>query len=97
MKKFRQLILYWLFGTDDIDRYMQLLRENMGHCEDGIKHAEECIELINDHKRTLKREEWFVETTGKLLRICENHGIDVDEEIKHIQLDEVNANDETLD
>ena len=96
MKTFRKLILEWLFGTDDVDRYMQLLRENMNHCEDGIKHANECIELIEDHKRTLKREKWFIDTTVKLLKICENHGIDVDEEIKRIQLDEENAN-ETLD
>ena len=90
----KKLILWWLFGTDNIGSYMQLLRENMGHCNDDINHANECIELINDHNKTLEREKWELDMVHKLLHICEEHGIDVDEEIKHIKLEE-NAN-ETL-
>lgn len=91
----KKIILEWLFGTDNVDRYMALLRENMDHCEDGIKHAQECIELIEDHKKTLEREKWELDMVHKLLYICEKHGIDVDEEIKLIKLEE-NTN-ETLD
>lgn len=91
----KKLILMWLFGTDDIDSYIQLLKENMGHCNDGIKHAQECIDLIEDHKQTLEKCREDIDIMRKLIRICENHGIDVDEEIKHIKLEE-NTN-ETLD
>lgn len=85
----KKLILEWLFGTDDIKPYMELLRDSIGH------HAE-CIELIEDHKETLERSKENLHTILKLIKICENHGIDVDEEIKHVELNEVNAN-ETLD
>ena len=89
MKKLRKLVLEWLFGTDDIKEYMELLRES-------LHHTSECLELLEDHKETLDRKKWALETLQKVLIICENHGIDVDEEIKHIQLDdnkEVNANE----
>ena len=92
----KKLILIWLFGTDDIDSYMQLLKENIGHCNDDIKHAQECIDLIEDHKQTLEKHREDIDIMRKLIQICENHGIDVDEEIKHIKLHEVNAN-ETVD
>ena len=85
----KKLILEWLFGTDDIKPYMELLRDSMSH------HVE-CIELIEDHKETLERSKENLNTILKLIKICENHGIDVDEEIKHVELNEVNAN-ETLD
>ena len=84
----KKLILMWLFGTDNVDRYMALMQKNMSHCEDGIKHAQECIDLIDDHKRTLKREEWELDVLHKLLHICEKHGINVDEEIKLIEMEE---------
>lgn len=91
----RELILMWLFGTDKVDSYIELLRESLNHCNDGIKHAEECIELIEAHKQTLKREEWFIKTVRDLIKVCEKHGIDIDKEIRLIHLEEVNAN-ETL-
>ena len=91
----KKLILEWLFGVDNVDSYMKLLRDNMDHCEDGIKHAAECIELIREHRETLQRYQEDIDIMRKLVRICENHGIDVDEEIKHIQLYEENTN-ETL-
>lgn len=85
----KKLILTWLFGTDNIDSYMKLLRENMCHCTDGIKHAQECIELIESHKKTLEREEGELNMIRKLIKICDNHGINIDEEYERIQLDEV--------
>ena len=90
----RKLILNWLFGTDNVDSYMKLLRENMDCCDDGIQHAQECINLINDHKRTLAREKWELDVLHKLMHICEKHGINVDEEIKLIELEVTN---ETVD
>ena len=92
----KQRILMWLFGTDDIKSYMELLREKKDHLTDALEHTNECLELIREHRETIDRAEWFIQLCEKLIRICENHGIDVDEEIKYIQLDEVNAN-ETLD
>lgn len=85
----KERILMWLFGTDDIPHYMELL-------EKSFNHSEECLKLLDDHNKTLERAKWELDTIRKLIRICENHGIDVDEEIKHVQLDEVNAN-EALD
>lgn len=82
MKHFRESILMWLFGTDDIQSYMKVLKESI---DDKLR----AIELIDEHRQSLN-------TILKLIKICENHGIDVNEEIKYIQLDEVNAN-ETLD
>lgn len=88
----RNLILKWLFGTDDIKYYIELLVESRDNINEQIR-------LLDAHKRTLDREKWALDTIGKLIRVCENHGIDVDEEIKHIELfdenNEVNAN-ETL-
>ena len=92
----KKLILRWLFGTDNINSYMELLRENKDHCIDALKHTNECIELIREHRETINRAEWFIQLCEKLIRICKNHGIDIDEEIKYIQLDdnnEVNEND----
>ena len=91
----KKLILNWLFGIDNIDRYMELLQENMSHCDDGIKHAQECIDLIDEHRETLKREEWELDVLHKLLHICEKHGINVDEEIKLIELEE-NENEQMV-
>lgn len=85
----RERILWWLFGTDEIESYMELLRKR-------YDHTNECLELLAAHGKTLEREEWALNMLGKLIKICENHGIDIDEEIKHIQLEEVNAN-ETVD
>ena len=76
----RKLILMWLFGTDDIEDYMKLLTQRINHLKEGL-------ELIHAHQRTLEREEWALNTLRKLIKVCENHGIDIDEAIKHIQLD----------
>ena len=67
--KIKKLILMWLFGTDDIKSYMELLRR-------GIDHCEERIELINSHKETLKREERELEMVRTLLKVCKDHGIE---------------------
>lgn len=75
----KKLILNWLFGTDDVKRYMELL-------ERGINHSEECKRLIDEHIETLESQKKDLNTIRKLIRICENHGIDVDEEIKQIEL-----------
>lgn len=85
----RERILKWLFGTYNIDDYFDLLVKNR---DNSAKQ----MQLIDDHLKTLERSKENIETVLKLIKICENHGIDVDEEIKHIQLNEVNAN-ETVD
>ena len=75
----RKLILNWLFGTDNVERYMELLSRS-------IAHNREKMDLINNHIKTLHEERENLNIIRKLIWICENHGIDVDEEIKHIEL-----------
>lgn len=82
MKKLKKLILEWLFGTDNVKDYLNLLSEN-------IKLIERLIAELDDHRESLN-------IIRKLVKICENHSIDVDEEIKHVKLNEVSAN-ETVD
>lgn len=87
----RNLILRWLFGTDDIKYYMELLSKCIGN---NLEQQQ----LVKDHIETLEQSQENLRTILKLIKICENHGIDVDEEIEHVRLDdttEVSAN-ETL-
>ena len=74
----RKWILRWLFGTDDIKSYMELLTESMNH-------HQRCRGFLDDHLKTLEREKEELNDIKKFLRICENHGIDVDEEMKKIE------------
>lgn len=75
----KKLILRWLFGTDDIEDYLALLlRDN--------KRIEQQIELIDGHLETLKIEKENLDIIRKLVKVCENHGINADEEIKSIEL-----------
>lgn len=75
----KKRILNWLFGTEDVKEYIQLLHEVL-NCRE--KH----LDAIKSHLKTLEEERENIEIIRKLIRICENHGIDVDEEIKHIEL-----------
>lgn len=77
----RERILRWLFGTDDIEYYRDLLIKN-------YENTQEQMRLLSDHLKTLARAKENIETILKLIKICENHGIDVDEEIKYIQLND---------
>ena len=75
----KKLILNWLFGIDNVEVYMDLL------CE-SINHHRECQHFIDDHIKTLNEAKENLDIIRKLIRICENHGIDVDKEIKQIEL-----------
>lgn len=75
----KKLILNWLFGTDNVKNYTDLLYECMNHNQ---RH----IDQVNDHLETLEREKENLNIIRKLIRVCENHGINVDEEIKQIEL-----------
>ena len=75
----RKLILKWLFGTDNMEDYFDLL------CKKHI-YLKECIELLDDHIKTLKEYKEDLINIRKLIKICENHGIDVNKEIKNIEL-----------
>ena len=75
----RKLVLNWLFGTDKVKEYVQLLRES-------LEHHEECKKLIDDHIQTLNDSKERLYTIQKLIKVCENHGIDADKEIKQIKL-----------
>jgi hypothetical protein len=82
----RKLILNWLFGTDDVDHYMTLLRKDLDRTHEDIEHLEECRALIHDHQNTLDKRKEDLDLIRKLIRVCENHGIDVDTEVKNIKL-----------
>ena len=75
----KKLILRWLFGTDNVKNYIQLLSES-------LKHHEECKTLINDHLERLNESREILNTMLKLIKICENHEIDVDKEIRQVEL-----------
>lgn len=75
----RRRILKWLFGVDDVKTYIELLNDSM-------KYNEKCLELIDDHLLTLDKYKDELQITRKLIVICKNHKIDIDEEIKHIEL-----------
>lgn len=71
----KKIILNWLFGTDDIEQYIDLLRNCKEYCN-------RLLSELNKHHETLQKHKEDLEIIRKLIRICENHGIDVDEEIK---------------
>lgn len=75
----RKLILRWLFGTDDIKSYMDVLTGS-------IKEMTEHTKSIKEHQETLNRSIENLNMIQKLLKICENHGIDIDKELEQIEL-----------
>ena len=86
----KKRILKWLFGTDDIQEYIDLLVESRDNTFEQMR-------LIDDHLKTLDRAKENIYTILKLIKICENHGIDVDKEIEHFQVDNEGNVYETLD
>lgn len=76
MKKW---ILNWLFGTDNVETYTELLYKCMNYCK---KH----MDSVDAHIETLKESKADLEIIRKLIKVCENHGINADEEIKQIKL-----------
>ena len=70
----RKLILKWLFGTDDVERYFTILQRDTG--------------LIEDHLNTLKLAKEDILICRKLIKICKNHGINIDEEMKDVELED---------
>ena len=74
----RNLILKWLFGTDKLKSYMDLLGES-------IKHHERCKKLLDDHGETIEVAKQSLAITQILLDICEKHGIDIEKEMKQIE------------
>jgi hypothetical protein len=82
----RKLILMWLFGTDDIEDYLELLRDTRKYTQKCLETSKKHLETIHQHLDTLKEERENLDVIRKLIKVCENHGIDVDEEIKHVEL-----------
>ena len=74
MKKW---ILNWLFGTDNVQRYMEVLRD----CRDTHQNY---LDEIEDHIKSLKEDKEHIKIILKLIQICENHGIDVNKEFAQI-------------
>lgn len=82
----RKLILNWLFGTDKVDSYIELLHENIETYKQNQELRERCIEEIEAHIKTLAMTQEIINTLKKLVQVCENHGIDIYEEVKNIKL-----------
>ena len=74
----RKLILRWLFGTDNIEVYTDLLSKSIDYV---TKHQKS----IEDHIKTLDSQKEDLINIKKLCLICEKHGIDVDKEIKQVE------------
>lgn len=77
----RKHVLMWLFGTDDIEEYIEILVSARRYVKEHLQTLHELIKEIEDHKKSLN-------LIRKLLKICENHGINADEEIKYITLED---------
>ena len=82
--KIKKLILNWLFGTDKVDSYIELLHENIETYKQNQELRERCIEEIETHIKTLDMTQEIINTLKKLVQVCENNGIDVDIEVKNI-------------
>jgi hypothetical protein len=76
----------WLFGTNDIKDYLELLVETREYVQKCLETNKKHVETIHEHLDTLKEERENLDVIRKLIKVCENHGIDVDEEIKHVEL-----------
>lgn len=75
----KKIILRWLFGTDDLEDYCKLLHKD----NERIKQQ---MDLIDSYLETLATERENLDIIRKLIKVCENHGINADEEIKKIEL-----------
>ena len=82
----RKLILNWLFGTDKVDSYIELLHENIETYKQNQELRKRYIEEIEAHMKTLAMTQEIINTLIKLVQVCENHGIDIYEEEKNIKL-----------
>ena len=81
----KKLILNWLFGTD-VKRYEELLHDHTELLRENLEREQKYLDHIQDHLKTLYEEKEHIKLMLKLIKICENHGIDVDKEIKQIEL-----------
>ena len=79
MKSIRKKILIWLFGTDDVDKYMTALTN---YCDEVKQHRN----TLDNYIKVMDGNLDDLCAMRKLIKICENHEIDVDKEIKHIKL-----------
>lgn len=75
----KKLILRWLFSTDDLEDYCKLLHKD----NERIKQQ---MDLIDSYLETLATERENLDIIRKLIKVCENHGINADEEIKEVEL-----------
>ena len=81
----RKLILRWLFGVD-IEEYMKLSVDYGELSDKYIVEIRQHRERIAAHIKTLDEFIDILKDMKKLIKICENHSIDIDEEIKNIEL-----------
>ena len=82
----RKIFLRWLFGTSDITKYMDLLSDylrcNIGYSNELKEHKKS----IEQHNQTINESLENLYMIKKLLKICENHEIDVDKELEQIEV-----------
>jgi intergrase/recombinase len=75
----RRLILKWLLGVDNVDLFRMVIDEN-------TRVRKGYIENLENYLETLSKEKEIIDNMRKLIQVCKNHDIDIDEEIEHIQL-----------
>lgn len=81
----RKLILRWLFGVD-VERYFELLIKYDNLSDKYLDEIKQHRDRIEAHIKTLDEFTDILNDMRKLIKICENHGIDVDKEIKEVEL-----------
>ena len=84
----KKLILMWLFGNDNIEKYIDLLRSNIQYVNTSLEGHEACLKEIESHRESLEREQEMLKTMYKLIKICKNNGINIDEEIKKVEIND---------
>lgn len=78
MKKLKQLILKWLFGTE-AQKYFKLISENYDLAKRILKEIEDHRDTLNEYTKTLQDVKYFIE-------ICYKYNIDIDKELAEMKI-----------
>ena len=76
-EKLRKKVLMWLFETEDVKKYMDIL---IAYKDELKKHGdtiERNLHELQEHMNTLK-------LLKKVIKVCKNHSIDIDKEVSEL-------------
>lgn len=82
----RKIFLKWLFGVNDVEKYMKLWDKYEDLSDKYVVEIKQHRDRIEAHLKTLDEFINILNDMRKLIKICEDHGIDVDKEIKEVEL-----------